>query len=289
MTVKPVAKPTEDSAVAIIGVGLIGGSIGASIKKRHPAIEVIGVGRRPERLEAAQAAGLIDRGTTNLVPVAAEADLLVFCMPVAQIVHDVRLAAAHCRSGSLLTDVGSVKGTICRELATGLPPAVTFVGSHPLAGSEKQGFEFSDADLFQGRSVVVTPDESTPPESLFRLVTFWESIGATVVSMSADDHDLALAQTSHLPHVIAAALSAGLPDINRQLAASGFRDTTRIAAGDPDLWVEILLGNAEHLIHCIDFYSEQLADFRHAIAEGNATKLRKLLDVAQTNRIALNE
>ena len=180
-----------------------------------------------------------------------------------------------------------MKRTLCEELANGLPAGVTFIGSHPLAGSEARGYEHADADLFEGRVCVVTPNGLTSPAELARLKSFWQSLGLTVIEMPAAEHDRALAQTSHLPHVIAAALAARLSAGNRQFAASGFRDTTRIAAGDPDLWVAILLANAEQIVRQLDGFTAEMAVFRDSLASGDAEALKNLLENAKRNRDAV--
>ncbi len=280
-------KPFSAEAITIAGVGLLGGSLGLAIKAKGLARRVVGIGRNPERLQAAQAAGQIDSWSVNAADVVGETDLIIFCTPVDRITDGIRGIASVCRPGTLITDVGSIKSAICDELSNGLPDSVTFIGSHPLAGSEKQGFENARANLFNGCVCVVTPDAGADPLQVERLIAFWTALGANVVRMSPGDHDRAVAQTSHLPHVVAAALASHLSDSNRHLAASGFRDSTRIAAGDPELWVEILLGNSGDVLDGVDEFAEQLAQFRNAIAIRDPGALKKLLQVAKTNRDAL--
>jgi prephenate dehydrogenase len=283
-------RPSQDpppfaESVAIVGVGLIGGSIAAGLKRRGFTGPIVGVGRDPSRMEQARSRGLVDRVAD--VPALVDADLIVFCTPVDLIADGIRAAAGRCRPGTLLTDAGSVKHSICRALDGGLPEGVTFIGSHPLAGSEKHGFEYADADLFVNRVCVLTPEPRTPGEALRRLRAFWEFLGMELVELPADEHDGAVARTSHLPHVVAAAL-AGIvsPELYR-LAGSGFRDTTRIAAGSPELWVGILLENADSLLPALDTYAGQLQEFRKAIDRRDAIRLRELLDEARRNRDAL--
>lgn len=283
------ADSQEFNTIAIVGVGLIGGSIAAAVRKRGRSERIISVGRNSDRLKQAREADLIDTWTTDVAEAASEADLMIFSTPVNMIAAGIKSAASHCSSGTLITDAGSVKGSICRDLSGQLPQGVTFIGSHPLAGSEKSGFEHADADLFEGRVCVVTPDDSTPRDQLQRLTNFWQSLGLTVVEMTPQDHDRALAATSHLPHVVATALALGLSDSNRKFSASGFADTTRIAAGDPDLWTAILLANADALLPSLDSYTHLLGEFRSAIAEGDVGALKKLLQVAKTNRDALDQ
>jgi len=273
-----------NSTIGIIGIGLIGGSITAALKKRGFNGRIIGIGRNSARLQDAQTAGLIDEFTTDVGTVAAECGLIIFCTPVDRIAYGVITAAAKSSPGTLITDAGSVKGSICRELDGKLPDGVTFIGSHPLAGSEKNGFEHADADLYVGRTCVVTPDIATPPEQLLRLMRFWETLGMIVVTMTAEGHDTALARTSHLPHVVAAALAATLSPENNDLAATGFADTTRIASGDPDLWTAILLANADAVSNSLSEYTQQLDEFQVAITNRDADVLKKLLEVAKRKR-----
>ena len=287
MSNESLTQPFFAEAIAIVGVGLLGGSLGAAIKSNRLARHVVGIGRNPERLQAAQAAGQIDSWSTDAADVVGQTDLIIFCTPVDRIADGIRGIASACGPETLITDVGSIKTAICDELSTGLPSSVAFIGSHPLAGSEKQGFENARANLFDGSVCVVTPDVGADPIQVGRLIAFWTALGANVVEMSAADHDRLLAQTSHVPHVVAAALASQLSDSNRHLAATGFRDTTRIAAGDPNLWVEILLGNAANVRDSVDELAEQLTQFRQAIANRDSAALKKLLQVAKTNRDAL--
>ncbi|HVV99196.1 MAG TPA: prephenate dehydrogenase [Planctomycetaceae bacterium] len=277
--VEPVAE-----CLAIVGVGLIGGSLAAAVRQRGLARQIIGVGRDPERLEPARARGLIDACTADLTAAAREADLIVFCTPPDRIAAGVRAAAGACRRGTLITDAGSTKQLICAAAATGLPAGVDFVGSHPLAGSEKQGFDHADANLFEGRLCVVTPVETTPRPALDRTIAFWQRVGMRVIEMSPGDHDAAVAETSHLPHLVASALAATLSESRRDLAASGFRDTTRIAAGDPQLWTTILLQNAEAVLQSLERFSTGVANFREALQARDVDALHRLLEAGKQQR-----
>lgn len=275
------------ATVAIVGVGLIGGSVAAALKQRSLCQTVVGVGRDLKRLEEARRRGLIDRALTDLPEAAKSADLLVFCTPVDRIVAGVREAAGSCRQGTIITDVGSVKGSICDALAGTMPAAVEFVGSHPLAGSEKQGFEHADARLFEGRVCVVTPVAANSRPALDRVAGFWKSLGSRTLEMTPAAHDAALAETSHLPHIVAATLAATLTPANRPLTASGFRDTTRIAAGDPDLWTAILLANAGPILDSLDRFDERLSALRAALAENDAARIKEFLLASKIKRDAL--
>ncbi len=288
MPPSPPATPAPAfQTVAIVGVGLIGGSIGAAVKARGVAQTVIGLGRNHERLEAARRAGVIDRVATDGAGIA-DADLIVVCTPVDRIAADVVALTLHAKPGAVFTDAGSVKGTICTALRSELPAGVSFVGSHPLAGSEKAGFEHADADLFAGKVCVVTPEDGTSPEALSRVRSFWQALGTRVVEMSPERHDAILALTSHLPHAAAAALASLLDGSESEFAASGFRDTTRVAGGDPDLWSAIFSANREPVVHQLDRFITKLTDLRNAIDADDQRRVSTLLSDAKQRRDQLN-
>jgi prephenate dehydrogenase len=283
------SQPTEPKSrdfetIAVVGVGLIGGSIALAAKSHGAARVVLGVGRNPKRLEEARRRGVIDEGTADLPSAARRADLLVFCSPVDVIVAGVREAAMACKAGALITDAGSVKACLCRDLANGLPQSVEFVGAHPLAGSEKQGFEHADARLFEKRLCVVTPLGTNSRSAVERVAAFWKKLGSQIIEMSPEAHDRALAETSHLPHLVAAALAATLSPENRALAASGFRDTTRVASGDPELWTAIFLENREELLGSLSRHDALLGRFRKALEQNDAGALKELLKAAKMSR-----
>jgi len=278
--------------VAIVGVGLIGGSIGLALRRRGLAEEVVGVGRRPAVLEKAVAVGAIDRGTTNLVEGVAEADLVVVATPVGIIV-DVVQAVAQLAPRASITDAGSTKAEICQALrpesdGSDLRPG-RFVGSHPLAGGHRTGPEHASGDLFVGRTVVVTPEDDTPPGLVQRMKEFWESLGADVTLLSPEEHDRALAATSHLPHLIASALAAATPEEWLQLAATGWADTTRIAAGDAELWTQIFSQNRAAVLDALRRFEHQLAALDSAIAAGDAAALTSRLQEGKRIRDALGD
>lgn len=284
---KPLRRPHAPTLL-VVGVGLIGGSVAAAAKERGIAGRVLGTGRNLKRLQQAVEAGLIDEAVPDLAEAAGASDMILFCTPVDRIVSGVRQAAPYCRAGTLISDAGSVKASICRSLCAGLPEGVSFVGGHPLAGSEKNGFEFADASLFDKRLCVVTPLPETSTEAVTRLTEFWQRLGSRVLRMSPEEHDAALAVVSHLPHAVAAALARTPSPVERGLAATGFQDTTRIAAGSPEVWTAILLENAEAVIRGIDGFSEHLAEFRQSLVARDAAALKKLLEVAKRDRDGLS-
>lgn len=272
------------NTVVIIGVGLIGGSVGLGLRRRGLAREVVGVGRREETLGLAKQLGAVDRTTLDLSDAAADAELVVVCTPVGRIAADVQAAAVASRRQALITDVGSTKAHLVAELDGTLPGGVRFIGSHPLAGSEKNGPAAADANLFVDRTVVVTPADSTRAGDLAAVDDFWASLGASVVQMSPADHDRALAATSHLPHLVAAALAAATSPGDLPLTASGWADTTRVAAGDPELWSQIFLSNQAHVLAAIERYREVLDEMRGAIKAGDMGLLVRLLAEAKNRR-----
>jgi len=273
--------------VAIVGVGLIGGSIGMALRQRGLADRVIGVGRRQPSLRTARRVGAVTNTTVEMAKGVAEAELIVVCTPVGRIVEDVRQAAQFCPEGTLITDAGSTKHAIVRALDGQLPRGCRFLGSHPLAGSEKAGALHGRADLFEGRIAILTPTKNTRAEDFDALEGFWSSLGSVVIQMPPEDHDRALAVTSHLPHLAAAALAAMLPECYFRLCGPGFGDTTRVAAGEPDLWNQILMLNRENVLAALEQYEKHLAALRTAVQQGDSDTLQTLLALAKKNRDAL--
>lgn len=277
--------------VAIVGVGLIGGSIGLAVRQRKLANRVIGIGRRSTSLRRATRLGVIDSGTTDLARGVAKADLIIVATPVSEIAATIRAVSAACPPHALITDVGSTKRTIVEAWSTferaGKAPYGEFIGSHPIAGSEKSGPEFATAELFEGRNVVVTPTDATQQDSLSQLTRFWSQIGARVCLMSPAAHDEAMASISHLPHVVAAALAGITPHERLSLVGTGWLDSTRVAAGDADLWLDILSDNRKCTALALDRMIGQLQKYRIALERNQRDGLRKLLQEGKFNRDAV--
>jgi len=274
-------------SVAIVGVGLIGGSIGLALRQRGIADAVIGIGRRQASLRTARRVGAVTNTTVDLAKGVADAELIVVCTPVRRIVDDVRRAAAHCPEAALITDAGSTKRAIVEALDGQLPRGCRFLGSHPLAGGEKTGAAHATADLFDGRIAILTPTKNTHAEDFDTLEGFWSALGSVVIQMSPEEHDRALAVTSHLPHLAAAALAGILPESSFRLTAAGVLDATRIASGDPELWTQIFVQNRENVLGALGQYERALSAIRAAIERGDEEDLRQLLAVAKKNRDAL--
>ena len=273
--------------LTIVGVGLIGGSIGLAAKSRGVAKRVLGVGRHPASLDRACAMRAIDEGLLDVGAAVSQADVAVFGTPVNCIADQVLSAAPACAPGTLLTDAGSTKAEILKAVEGRLPAGVHFVGSHPLAGSEKRGPEHADADLFHDRLVVVTQTPLTDAAALERSAAFWRSLGARVKIMDAEEHDRALALTSHVPHLVAAALTDILPRDLYELTATGFRDTTRIAAGDPGLWTAIFSQNRDGVLAGLERLVRQLELLQGALGRSDWEYVQGFLTQAKKARDAL--
>jgi prephenate dehydrogenase len=270
--------------VAIVGVGLIGGSIGLALRERRLAREVIGIGRNQANLAKAQQLGVVDRFTTNIAGGVANANLVIVCTPVDTIAEFVRQIGTACRPDALVTDAGSTKEAIVLAVEaqqTGRANGPHFVGSHPLAGDHRTGVEFARADLLTRRKVIVTPTVSTDPGALAKIVSFWERLDADVVKMSPAEHDTALAATSHLPHIVAFALAAATPQHLLPLAASGWRDTTRIAGGDPAMWRPIFTTNREQILAALARFEGLIGQLRSALSAGDDERLLQIIEQAR--------
>jgi prephenate dehydrogenase len=273
----------EYDTVAIIGVGLIGGSIGLALRERKLAQKIIGIGRRQQSLDVARKIGAIDHGVTNLANGVSQAQLVIVATPVDTIAERVVQASAACPAGALITDAGSTKASIVASVDAGLASRRSgprFVGSHPLAGDHRTGPEHARADLFDGRVVVITPTEHTRPAAVTEVSGFWQSLGANVRTMKPGDHDAALAITSHLPHIVAVALAAATPTELLPLTASGWRDTTRVAGGDSELWQAIFTANREPVLEAIDQMDQALGSLRESLEQGDNESLRSILETA---------
>jgi len=251
--------------VAIVGVGLIGGSIGLAIRARGIASEVVGVGRDPFRLDQAARLGAIDRGTTDMSVGVADAEVVVVCTPVSRVAEDVGRAAESAPSDVLVTDAGSSKRQIVEAVERHPRSAAVFVGAHPLAGSEQRGVLHARADLFEGRVCVLTPTPRTRLERTHRALAFWTALGCRVIELAPSEHDEILAYTSHLPHAMAGALASSVPVEWLPLAAGAYRDGTRVAAADTGLWTAIFRDNRGPLLKALGTLQECLDAFKYAL------------------------
>jgi prephenate dehydrogenase len=268
--------------LAIVGVGLLGGSVAKAVRAHGLAREIVGVGRDEARLRPAVTDGTLDRATTDLAAGLRGAERVVLAATVRA--NETLLPAAWraAAAGAIITDVGSTKRGIVAA-ATRLAPSrrdVQFVGSHPMAGSEKSGYAVSRADLFQSATVVVTPSELNDPAAVKSIGELWAALGGRVVTLDPETHDRAVAAISHLPHVVAWALVDAVarfePDAFA-VAARGFKDTTRIAASDPDVWREILLGNRDAVVASLAAFRVALDELERLVARDDGAALTALL------------
>ena len=268
----------------MVGVGLIGGSVGLGLRRRGLARSVIGVGRDRDRLEIARRLGAIDEVATDFESAVADADLVVLATPVDRIAQEARRAAAIGNDRLLITDVGSTKGAIVAEVEADAWARSRFVGAHPIAGSERSGVESARDDLFEGQPCVVVETDATPQDRLARARDFWTALGARVMTMGPEAHDRALALTSHLPHVSAAALAQVVGPEAVGLAAGAYRDATRVAASDADLWTAIFLQNRRPLLNALDRFDAELGRFRDALEAADGPAIRNYWQSARESR-----
>jgi prephenate dehydrogenase len=273
--------------ITIVGVGLIGGSVGLAAKARGLATRVVGVGRDRAKLARAAELGAVDSFTTEMAEGVAAAGLVVVCTPVDRIGADILRAAPHCRPGTIFTDGGSTKGNIIREVGGKLPRDIGYVPAHPLAGSEKNGVEYARADLFENRLTILTPISGTDAAAVDRVESFWKRLGSRVVRMAPDRHDRVLAGTSHLPHTVASAVAAITDPEWLAYSAGGWRDTTRIGGGDPTLWTAIFQANRDEVLTALGKLTGRLDEFRRLLESGDTDGLLRWLSEGKQVRDAL--
>jgi cyclohexadieny/prephenate dehydrogenase len=267
--------------LAVVGIGLLGGSVAKAARASGLAREIVGIGRDRTRLAPAVSDGTLDRAVTDLRSGVAGADLIVLAAPV--LVNERLLAELWpiAEAGAVVTDVGSTKAGIARvaqRLTAGRPLA--FVGSHPMAGSEQSGYGVARVDLFRGATVIVAPTDSTDLRALKMVTGFWESAGARVATLDPETHDRVVAAISHLPHLVSDALVDAVTRFEPgafPFAARGFKDTTRIAASDPTMWQEIFLGNRDALLDSLTAFREALETLEALVKAGDPVRLEAAL------------
>lgn len=279
------------TAVSIIGIGLLGGSLAAAFKQQSPNYEIIGYNHNPAAAEEALKRGFIDRTADSVEEAAAIADVVFVCVPVRKIPELAILAAKSARPGTIITDVGSTKASIIDEVEPKMPGGVHFIGGHPMAGSERQGVAAANPALFKNAHYLLTPTQKTDMAAYQRLHSMLTSIGANVLAVDPYKHDKAVAIISHLPHMMAAVLmNLASSEANKTenlllLAAGGFKDTTRIAAGSPRMWIDICLDNKDAILYSIDKMTDMLDSLRHDIEETDKERIKGVLEKAQHARL----
>ncbi|TYB82337.1 prephenate/arogenate dehydrogenase family protein [Maritimibacter fusiformis] len=266
--------------VALIGLGLIAGSMAHAMRRGGLVGEIVGTARSPETRDIAREIGLCDRVVDSAVEAVADADLIVLAVPVGAMGAVAEEIAPHLMPGATLTDVGSVKRHVIDTVAPHVPEGVHFIPAHPLAGTEHSGPRSGFASLFDNRWCLIVPPEGADPEAVARLCALWQAMGANTEEMDADHHDLVLAVTSHTPHLIAYTM-VGVADHLRRVtdsevikySAAGFRDFTRIAASDPTMWRDVFLTNKEATLDILGRFTEELFVLQRAIRQGDGQKL----------------
>ncbi len=270
--------------VTIIGVGLLGGSAGLAIKASVRGVHVAGVGRRQASLDEALAVGAIDSAHLDAAEAVRGTDLVILATPVGAFETHLRAIAPVLDESAVVTDVGSTKREVVRTAARVLGRDGRFVGSHPMAGSERKGPAFARADLFEGATCILTPTKHTPSEAKEIVYALWDTLGMRRVEMAPAAHDRALAHVSHLPHVVSSLLMLLPRARDLDVAATGFRDTTRLASGDPEMWRDILLSNRDAMLDAVDELDERLVRLRDLLEVADADELEKLLARAKARR-----
>jgi prephenate dehydrogenase len=276
--------------VSIVGLGLIGGSLGLALRHGRVARRVIGFARHEATLQKAKRKGAIHDGDTELCPDwLGESDLVVLAVPPDEAVRMARQVARLTRHSFLMTDATSVKEPVVRSLETLLPSRIRFVGSHPMAGSERSGIEAADPALFRGAPCIVTPTSRTDPQAVKRVSRMWKGVGGRVIEMDPKRHDVLVAQVSHAPHLAAVALALLPDEAALAVAGGGFADTTRIAASDPAMWEQICRMNRKEILAALDRLVAGLNGLKAAVASGSPGALRATLRGAQARRLRLKK
>ncbi|MBV5271380.1 MAG: prephenate/arogenate dehydrogenase family protein [Afipia sp.] len=266
--------------IALIGFGLIGGSIARAAPAQGLAGEIVTTARSPATRARVQELGIVDRVVDTNAEAVKDADLVILCIPVGACGPVAKEIAPHLKPGAIVSDVGSVKGMVLREMAPHLPKTVHFIPAHPVAGTEHSGPDSGFAELFINRWCILTPPPDADPAAVEKLAKFWRALGANVETMGADHHDLVLAVTSHLPHLIAYTIvgtADELEDVTQaevlKFSAGGFRDFTRIAASDPTMWRDVFLANKDAVLEMLGAFQEDLSKLTRAIRRGDGEAL----------------
>ncbi|MBS3821406.1 MAG: prephenate dehydrogenase/arogenate dehydrogenase family protein [Planctomycetes bacterium] len=269
--------------VTIIGVGLLGGSIGLALRDSFPDCTTAGVGRRQASLDVALRVGAIDTATTDAAEVVGDSDLVVLCTPVGAFARHLAAIAPHLKDHCAITDVGSTKREVV-AIAEATVGHERFVGCHPMAGMEKKGPRNATADLYRDALCVLTPVEQTPRPLVERIDAFWKLLGMRTVEMTPAAHDRAVATVSHVPHLLSSLLMSLPATADLPVAATGLRDMTRLAAGDPEMWRDIALSNRKPIVETLTRLGEDMAVLADAITRGDADGIVDLLEKAKTRR-----
>ncbi len=263
--------------VAIVGAGLIGGSIALGIKKRELARRVVCIGHQKSSMEKALQLKVVDTYTLDIAEGVRNADIVILATPVNLIVEKAKEAIPHINESAVLTDVGSAKSYIVDEIGKIPRKGVFFVGGHPMVGSEHRGLDFASAVLFEGATCIITPVESSNSATVEKVTEMWELLGANVKFLSPEEHDETIAYVSHLPHLVASSLASVIEEDYWQYAGKGLKDTTRIASSDAELWLSIYDQNRSEVIKSIDAFSENMKALKEALLDKDDAKILEML------------
>lgn len=276
--------------ITIVGVGLLGGSLGLAIKQRRLAAKVDGYVRRTNSIAECEKLGVVDHATRDLGRAVENAELVILCTPLSQMGELTEKMLPSLRKGAVVTDVGSVKGSVVEELEPLVAKAgAYFIGSHPMAGGERMGVAAARADLFEGSVCLVTPTPNSDKDAVKQVSEFWQALGARLLKVSPAEHDDLVSRASHLPHVVAAELANYIlsPAHRKEQAAvcaNGFRDTTRVASGSPEMWRDIALANRKNLARVLGVFIEDLQEFQLALEKGETKAIEEFFENAKQRR-----
>jgi prephenate dehydrogenase len=282
--------PTLFRQITICGVGLIGGSLALVARERKLVDRIIGLGRTQANLDVAVKRGMLDFATRDPAEAARGAELVMLAVPIRTMPHTLAAMLPYLPPNAVITDVGSVKGWVVRELEPMLKPGMALVGVHPVAGKESTGAAAGDRELFAGRRVIVTPSARSTPQALAKVEELWRATGANLERMDPEAHDQILARASHLPQIVASALAASLDNervgakLAAEFGAGGLRDTTRIAASSPEMWRDICLTNRDALLAALGLFGKTLAQFERGVEARDGEALSALFERGRAMR-----
>jgi cyclohexadieny/prephenate dehydrogenase len=282
--------------IALIGIGLIGSSLAHGIKRKQLANHISVTARSKKSLDKAVELGIADSVTLDQAEAVRDADLVIICSPIGAYPEIIKATAKSLKPGAIISDVGSVKQAVIRDLGPYIPKGVHLIPAHPVAGTEHSGPESGFPELFENRWCIITPPEETDGTSLKRLSQFWQALGANIEIMDPNHHDLVMAMTSHLPHLIAYTIVGTATDLEKSLtnevikfSAGGFRDFTRIAASDPTMWRDVFLNNRDAVLEMLQRFSEDITALQRAIRWGEGETLFNLFSRTQQVRRSVIE
>jgi cyclohexadieny/prephenate dehydrogenase len=282
--------------LALIGIGLIGSSISLAAQRKGLVGKIVGSARSSETIKTALDLGLISEGFSNAREAVVGADLVILCVPVGLSGQIAKEISSSLRDGAIVSDVGSVKAAVVHQMAPHIPKGVHFIAGHPIAGTEKSGPEAGFAELYDGRWCILTPEPDTDTKALAKLRLFWEQLGSNVEVMTPEHHDMVLAITSHLPHLIAYNIVNTASQLERvtggeviKFSAGGFRDFTRIASSDPTMWRDVFLNNKDATLAMLGRFSEDLEQLQRAIHSGDGETLFQMFSAARETRRGIVE